>query len=601
MMAENSKKMGLNFKTWRDADYVPHPDEYKQMDVFNILKEGSIGPRQQEACQQAFNKAPRDLTRLVSIADKIDGDATKVEYGVEQGSDAKVFMALKNLQPGGLNLIVVNGEIRVPQQILSPDKYKALAHFCWMNGLQIDIPSDVDEEFRSKFEKAEEEREQVGRQDETAREIDSEIQAANDPEAQNDLAALEQGKEVKKKAAEAKNPDLKKVDAAMKTFMNRLGKNEDKTFFRDYSFRGELVYRLYAKDGDRKNDGKTEKGRKSNTYEIEIRFREERNGGMSVRYGTPENKAVDISYADEMVGILKGQGFTSIRFEMPLTDGDKGKFREACGRAGVIPEGFNLNEHHVKKMMNFAAEALSPKDLLDYKRRMAARLRRQLIEQNIDFNSVDNRLRNTIVGFEEEVRDTPVDHRYISFKQAYDGIKKDIHDRANKRGAETGRADAAEVIGSAKAFVEFYGVYKNFCDKPVSELIADAAVFNLPEEREQFLTATGLKKDDKTRVMDLGQDKLVILYKCMIEEQQNDATNLLSEQFNRPDRDSDNEIIKTAVKDATDSMRDVAWDLESNGGGKIYVESLGTPIYQGARAPRNNKRNNNNFHQRDSR
>lgn len=116
-------------------------------------------------------------------------------------------------------------------------------------------------------------------------------------------------------------------------------------------------------------------------------------------------------------------------------------------------------------MIDIASGSLSKKDLLIYKERMAERLRRQLKEQNIDFNSEDNRLRDLIVSLEGEVASSPKDYRYGQFHQAYDGIKDSISDHLHhitrQVDPSTGRTDAVKIIGAANAFSEFLNLMTN--------------------------------------------------------------------------------------------------------------------------------------------
>lgn len=623
-MAEN-KKLGFTFNTWRDENYQPAPDEYSPQNIQEILAEKSLPANKQSQYEQAFAAGGRDFARLYGMIEKAESQGADVDIRVQKiGDDERVWAVLKKIQPSNLTMAVCNGEVKILPDgaSLSPEKYRELAKFCWMNDLHIDFPADIDQEFAQDLNQAIRDYENSdghasnhNTNDDTTERLDDEVAAANAdeeriqqeaallPEEERDAyikqerEKLAAQKQQKAKATETESPDLKKVKGAMEGFMKRLGKKENSTFFSDYSWRGEIVFRLYAKEGDRKEDGKTNKGRKSNTYEIELRFNVDKNGKMSFSWGTPENKTIDGSYADELVSTMKGQGFTSIRFEMPMQDGDKSKFRESCARFGIIPEGFNLNEHHVKKMMGVAQDSLSQQDLLKYKKRMANRLRRQLKEQNIDFDSMDNRLRDTIISLESDYEDAPKDYRYISFKQAYAGIKDYMHKTVRNVNPQTGYPDAVEVIASADALTEFYGLYKEYCDKPISQLLKEGPEqgkgLNLPEEQAIFLQRTGLQATDQTKLMDLGPKNLQILYECMIGEWKNTVGNRLHEQYTRSDRqESDSDIIKNEISRATLDLRDIAYDLEANGGGKIYFESLGQPRYAGEIVPGQKKKKN---------
>ena len=619
---------GLNYVTHRNVDeYSGAYDNanYTVEQARDILADGDYEgvDRRKDVYERAFANSPEDFAQTFSIIDRMEQDS---EIHVDMKNDNRGnehFVAMfRNAYGSGLDLAISEGHLILNSlQGISHEQYRSLARFCWMNSLNIQFPDNVDEHFRHEFELASaafEQEVRLGRHqnnDATANAVDNELNeerlsdeeiaemASHLPEDERAEFIAEQRRQRAAERAAAtgnsgKSPSKEKLDKHMQTFMKRLGKVSGETFLRTKSIlSGETVYRLYKDPSALSRDGRPQKdGSVSNTYEIEIRFKVDKNENLSFTYGTPNNATIDQTYSDEIVGMMKSQGYTHITFEQPMQDGDKGKFRESCARNGIIPEGFNLNEFHVQKMISIAAGSLSKKDLLIYKERMAERLRRQLQEQNIDFNSEDNRLRDTIVALEGEAASSPRDYRYGQFHLAYDGVADSISDHLHHITRQvdpaTGRTDAVKVIGAANAFSEFFEAYDQHCTSTVKEFL-DANVLNLPEERREFLERTGLSPDCQTKLMDLDPKHLVTIYKCMIKEQEDRAERIFQTQFSNPDREEkDADFVKDQIRQTMETMRDKAYTLKAKGGGDIYIESLGNPKYLGPVTPRSYNNNN---------
>ncbi len=610
----------LHYATHRNVDDYSGAYEnanYTTEQAAEILAEGDFehADTRRAVYEQAYAISPDDFAQTYSIIERMENDA-QVQPAIRQdarGNDH--FVALfRNVYGGSLNIAISEGHLILNSlEGLSAEEYRNLARFCWMNSMNIEFPDNVDEHFRRNYEQAYAAYEQEVRlgghnsNDATAQEVnealnqehlsDDEIEAAASHLPENERADFilsERNRRAAERAAEESksnlNPNQDKIDNSMQTFMKRLGKVSGETFFRSNSIlSGETVYRLYKDPNAYKKDGRPQKdGSYANTYEIEMRFKVDKDGNLAFTFGTPNNATIDQAYADEMVGMMKSQGYTHINFDLgdTIQDGDKGKFRESCARNGVIPEGFNLNEHHVKKMIDIASGSLSSKDLLVYKERMVERLRRQLKQQNIEFDSEDNRLYDIINSLEGEVR-------YAKLHKAYDGMRggESISDVLHKVVREvdpnTGRADAVKVIGAANAFSEFIEAYDKYCTGTVQEFLA-ANVLNLPEERREFLEQTGLSPNDQTKLKDLDPKHLVTIYKCMIKEQEDKAEQVFRAQFSNPNREEvDADFVKDQVRMAYEGMLDKSNIIKEKGGGSLYVERLGNPKYSGPVTPVN--------------
>ena len=628
-MAETA--FSLHYATHRNVDDYSGAYEnanYTTEQAAEILADGDYehADTRRDVYERAFAISPDDFAQTYSIIERMENDA-QVQPAIRQdarGNDH--FVALfRNVYGSSLNIAISEGHLILNSlEGLTAEEYRNLARFCWMNSMNIEFPDNADEYFRRNYEQAYDAYEQEVRlgdhnaNDTTAQEVndtlnqehlsDEEILAAAEhlPEDERaDFIFEERRRRATERATEQDNskinPNQEKVDKSMQTFMKRLGKVSGETYFRTNSaLSGETVYRLYKDPSAYKKDGRPQKdGSYANTYEIEMRFKVDKDGNLAFTFGTPNNATIDQAYADEMVGMMKAQGYTHINFDLgdTIQDGDKGRFREACARNGVIPEGFNLNEHHVKKMMDIAATSLSEDDLLVYKERMAERLRRQIKQQGIEFGSKKNRLRKTIQALESEVT-------YAPLHEAYDGIENDdgssgdsissyLHKVVREVDPNTGRADAVKVIGAANAFSEFIEAYDQYCNKSVKEFLA-ANVLNLPEERQEFLAQTGLSPDDNTPLRKLDAKHLVILYKCMIKEQEDKAEQIFRAQFSNPNREEvDSEFVKDQVKIAYEGMLDKSNIIKEKGGGSLYIERLGNPKYLGQVTPVNYHNNYN--------
>ena len=623
-MAETA--FSLHYATHRNVDDYSGAYEnanYTTEQAGEILAEADYVDveHRKDVYERAFAISPDDFAQTYSIIERMENDS-QVQPAIRQdarGNDH--FVALfRNVYGSSLNIAISEGHLILNSlDGLSAEEYRNLARFCWMNSVNIEFPDNADEHFRRNYEQAYDAYEQEVRlggqnaNDATAQEVnealnqehlsDEEIEAAaaHLPEDERaDFIFEERRRRAAERAAEQTNSDInpsqEKVDKSMQTFMKRLGKVSGETFFRTNSaLSGETVYRLYKDPNAHKKDGRPQKdGSVANTYEIEIRFKVDKDGNLAFTFGTPNNATIDQAYSDEMVGMMKAQGYTHIDFDLgdTIQDGDKGKFRESCARNGVIPEGFNLNEHQVKKMMDIAAGSLSPKDLLIYKERMVERLRRQLQQQKIDFNSDDNRLYDVINSLEGEVR-------YSKLHKAYDGMRSEesisdvLHKVVREVDPNTGRADAVKVIGAANAFSEFIEAYDQYCNKSVKEFLA-ANVLNLPEERQEFLSVSGLSPDDDTPLRKLDAKHLVTIYKCMIKEQEDKAEQVFRAQFSNPNREEvDAEFVKDQVRMAYEGMLDKSNIIKEKGGGSLYIERLGNPKYSGPVTPVNYQNNYN--------
>lgn len=568
----------------------------------------------QDIYERAFTNNPDDFAQSFSIIDRMEGEAdTDVSLRTDTSGNEHLVTMFQNTYGSGLNFACVDGKIILENiESITPEQYSALARFCWMNSLNVQFPDNINEHFRTNLQNAMDTYEQtqrMGVNSPTPQEENETLNALNEEQQADEAvrAAAEQLPEEERadfifnerrrraydrtQTLATTSPDENKIKNKMKLFAKRLGKEEGDTFFSHRScLSGALVYRIYKDSKAAKEDGKMQKdGSFAQTFDVEFRFKYDDTNTLNATWGTANGAPIAREYADELVGTLKASGCNYIEFEQPMQDKDKGTFRDVCASNGVIPLGFNLNKHHVAKMINTASGTLTAKGLLEYKARMAKQLRKQLENQNIAFDSEDNDLKETIEKFEAEVK-------YSTFNKACEEIQNHIHHVAKNK-EDDGRSDAVKVVGAGNAFCEFFDIFEAYCDMPIKDFIQTDAL-NLPEEKRQFLQETGLSADSDIKLGKLNKEQLVVLYKCMIPEQEAKAEAYFQNQFSNPDRDiPDSDFVKDTVYSTVEAMRDKAYVLKENGGGNLYIQSLGTPKYHGHVVARNYGNQNHHYNQ----
>lgn len=677
------------FQSSRDSDYKYAVDEYEPQAVAVEAKQKLQG---YNLTEEEIGDYTKDYARLLTFKNRIgslEGEAEGPRVQLlknRTGQDKPVLTLLVELEREGrdnFSFLVINGQIAVdPKQNMQPEDYQDLVKFCWINGISdVQFPDVVDKNFQQEYMKAEESYDHhavlgYGSPTQTPLndELDLEYDEGTDVINQSIQAEAEENKKIYEEAAklpqdlqdayvadktqeqekkkEIKQPDLKKLDENLKKYMARLGKEKDSTYYRNKMWKGYLSYRLYGRPEDRKSDGVYEKGSYKETYEVDLRFKivpnteyKDNPNQTSVivcRYATPGRKDIDGGNIDEIISMLKGQGVTMVDCGPHVKDSDKGKIRESCARFGLLPT-FNLNEHHVNKMMGVAASSLSAEDVLKYKRRMAKKLRKQIAKGNEDIDK--SRLRDIIIEFEAENGIVPTgivltakdaatciekakrlpddklmeyklqlaqhlrqqiaergepekgnplmktieafeaEYKVVPFKEAFEG---GIRNRIDEvlRGDENRQTNAVKVIGAVDAAYEFYSYYNECSEMKMNEFMA-GDYLNLPSEKAEFLERSGLKQEDleKLKLRDIGEENLSIMYECMIGECEHKARTRLIEGVARSRLENSN-VDPTAneVKNAEQKLQAIYNDLEAVGQGiRRRMRGLGSPVFSASK------------------
>ena len=408
----------INFKSSRDSDFNAEYD-YAPEDVADKIP-AELGLENLPEGEKAdFMK---DFARLYTIKSRADtfGDAEKTHFEKQKNRSGKdvLFLMIEHMKPSDLSLAVSNGQVVLTSvEKMTPDQYQDLAKFCWINNFsEVSFPENADEVFKQKFQQAYENMDNqavlgYGNREEDKQDLDEVNEKVRKEQETSEESNTDEGKtdEVReqddKKSSsnnDKKNSELDEIEKRMKTFMEiRSAKKKDSYYFKTHTWGGWLHYRIYESPEQRASDGLWDDKSKSfkSTYEIDLKFKNV-NGQLEVRYALPGTKPIPAKYADEIVGIMKSQGYTEIEFEN-LTDDDKGTFRKSCAAAGVLPT-FDLGEKHARGMLATAAEN-KISDLADYKKRMARKLRKQVVKSDKSMEHKDNKgLRSVILECEAE-------------------------------------------------------------------------------------------------------------------------------------------------------------------------------------------------------
>ena len=374
---------GVNVINYKYKDDGERRDNYRPEIVAEIFEQG--GKKETQTEQYAlFNQDPDAYSFLYGFEQEVAADEnfkiakSEIKYD-EQYKKLALLMHINH--PSDLSFKFEDGKITLPEH-LSPEQIKTLARLLWFHNISgIELPDTNSEEFNQGFEAA-------------ASVIEAENE--NKPKTATAVEPVEMPEEKK----EEKYPDIKKIDEQLKRYTKRLGK--DNRSYKRSKGKREIIYRIYPDPNAKDKDGKCEKGVTAHTYSVEIKAKIDKNGVLNVSWMTPNAKKLEPDQADEIVDMLKSAGYTHMQFGPDMTDGDKGEFRKACARKGIVPLGIYPNEFHVRTMLDEASKNLPEEAVIKYKEALAKQLRENIAEQGQKFEG--NRLEKTIKNLEGAVK-----------------------------------------------------------------------------------------------------------------------------------------------------------------------------------------------------
>lgn len=372
-----------NVINYRYTDEIRR-EEYRPELVEDVFAPGGA-LEADESQYNLFLKDPEQYSFLYGFSEDIAADKNfeigqrKVQYDPDHD---KLALLMRLTHPSDLTFKFEDGKVTVPDN-LSPAQIKALAQLLWFHNISgLELPDSNSPEFNQNFAAADA---AVKQEYQEKPKVIAPVEKVDMPEEKK----------------EEKKPDIKKIDEHMKRWVEvRLGKNS-KSYKRKKS-RSEVTWRIYPDPNAKDKDGKCEKGVTAHTYSVEIKAYLDKNGVLNMTWNTPNTKKMEQDQYDEIVDIMKNQGYTHFQFGNEMTDGDKSEFRKSCGRKGIVPLGIYPNEFHVKTMMSLAAENLPEEAVIKYKAAMAKQLRENIAEQGQQFEG--NRLEKTIKNLEGAVK-----------------------------------------------------------------------------------------------------------------------------------------------------------------------------------------------------
>lgn len=645
----------INFKSSRDSDFNAEYD-YAPEDVADKIP-AELGLENLPEDKKAdFMK---DFARLYTIKSHTDAafEAEKVHFAKRKNRSGQevLFLMIEHMKPSDLSLAVSNGQVVLPSvEKMTPEQYQDLAKFCWINNFsEVSFPANADEVFKQKFQQAydseensavlgyanspEDKKEQSELEEEIRKERENSAQARN-PSTEQQETPQEQKKEENAQENKVVTPDLNKIEKSMKTFMEiRSKKKKDSTYFKSHTWGGWLHYRIYASPDQRASDGIWDDKSKSfkSNYEIDLKFKNVK-GRLEIRYAVPDGKPIPAKYADEIVGMMKANGYTTIDFG-DLSDEDKGTFRKSCGQAGVLPT-FNLGEKHARSMLAAAADNKLV-GLSAYKKRMAQKLRGQVKKSAKPMEAEENKgLRSVILECEAEngivsegivwngtdvaqalkiaqnslseedlytfkstlaktlkaqmdaensfSNQNPLkktwerldnEVAYKPFAEAFDRIQDKIQDISE--GTKNTRAKAQDVIGAMDTAGELATYFAKYKNRTLREFIDDGKL-NLAKEKEDFFKTFASAGWEDRKLRDFSADEFVQLYEIMKAENIRLAEKRLENDTRGKSGQDFNTAVNDLVKDATSKLKNAARTLRENGYRDASVIDVGSPVYE---------------------
>ena len=555
-----------------------------------LMKSKDAASKQQEY----YESNPELYAKLYTIQQQAKGeDSGKAQDGISsmiiQSDKGELGLAIqKQMEGSPIFFAIRDGKITFPEKPISEDQMKDLLYFLYMRGIKdFELPPNIDPNLKETFEKAQAARaeEEANRQNPDQRPHEEQRE---EPRAENTIDGEEAMPEVaadatkeqwlnnsdELKPEKAKDKEKKKdgygkaIDEMHKWLQKSKGKIKGESYFvkergkvRDLvTLKGWTVFSVYPnrnKD-NYKLDGKRDKnGNINETYSYRIMIKPDGKGGIKVGYAMPKGGKITDDVADKVVALQKSQGNKYIRFPVGLSDDDTGVFRLACARAGVIPRGISINEHHAKKMIDAASGTLSDEDFAEFKYRLALQL-----EQN---TNGDPKARQA-----KKIAELKGEYFFQPFKDNFDDVLKPA-----LQDAISGK-EADKVIGASRAVQEIYGLYEQASQGTMGDMLKMMS----QEDQQAFLTKMqqgGIEFDAEKSVREMPKDYMKAMYDVLSDKHSKEAVKEMEDEFARR-RDADKDaksydVTKDMIDDETAKLRQMSENLEK----EHYVPGLRVP------------------------
>ncbi len=564
--------------------------------------------------QDYYERNPELYAKLYSIQQNAKAtDSGKKEDGISsiiiQSEKGELGLAIQKQMDGAPFFFAIrDGKITFPDKQVSEDQMKTLLDFLYVRGIKnFELPPTIEPSIKEAFEKAQAARaEEANKKSQENNKNRPYEQQKEEPAPQNIISGEELPQIISdpsseqwlkksdqltpEKDKEKKKEGYPKAIEEMETWLQKSkGKQKNRSYFRHersdnlrqfVSLSGWTVFSVYpnSNPNNYKLDGKRDKnGNVNETYSYRIMIKPDGKGGINVGYAMPKGAKVTGDVADKVIGLQKSQGNKYIRFPKGLSDDDTGEFRMACARAGVIPRGININEHHAKRMIETAAGSLSEKDLIEFKYRLAVQME---INMGADTNG---RQAGKIAELKGE-------YFFKPFKDNFDDVLK-----PGLQNAINGK-EADKVIGASRAIQDIYGLYEKASQGTMGDLVS----LMKPEDQKAFMESlhkAGITFDEEINVRQMPKEYMSKMFDVMSARHSSEAKKELNDEFVRrreadPDTKS-HDITKEMIADESAKLRQMGENLEKDHHVPgLRVPYLGAPHYN---YPNDNKKTQTNI------
>ena len=363
----------------------------------------------------------------------------------------------------------------------------------------------------------------------------------------------------KAKIAKANQPKtLADAEKGLEKFLEGgLRKTEGFSYFKEHTGwfgHGWTEYIVYDKsDSDnRKKDGKKDKnGEAKFTYSFKL-FVKQENGKFRFAYRTPNNKKIDDSVVNGMVGQFKDLGITHVRFPKGLQDAEKKLWRIALAENGLVPVGMGLDKAKAEGMLKAAKEKLTAEAYSKYRYKLALQM------------NEDNHKKGKVVSQSEQdyIDSIIASHKYSALTNGYSDVLKPM---LRKKAYQAGRNDDDGAVEKCAAYMAMRRVFDIY-----EQSVDNADVFScspklLSNEEKQKLKDAGLSGPIK----DFSPNDMGKLYEILMPESKKTAKAKLDKtliaEMSRAARRNENVVIKEVFDAVRTDLEQISEDLQAKG------------------------------------
>ena len=383
-----------------------------------------------------------------------------------------------------------------------------------------------------------------------------------------------------------------------------MNKQKNWTGFKSYKFKGGWDCWAVYDQGNFKNDeldGKVDKdGYMKVKYAFKIYSRVKKddkgNDRLEIRYAMPGGKKITDGYAKGVMRMLKKCGMTHVNFPDGLPEEDEGTFRIAAASNGLVPLFKNLSESKVKKMLEVAESKLKPKELIEYKLKLAEWMEKCALEDCAkNGQDMEEHHNNAIIS------SLRAEYEYAPFHDMYEkrGGMRGILENVVRENGENHKDGIVKIYAASSAVKDIFDVYKDNPNAPLGAVMTALAQKTGVRDMEQFKNdfMRHMAADEKLRGKALNLDKPLrdmsprevgALMKAMLPHEEKIAQSKLEAKFKKSIDDYNSDVIgdkeSTIISDfkrkSRENISNIDKELKDDLGVKgIFTPSQGDPDY----------------------